>query len=55
MISLFSYSGEAEGGTMVAVKVLSEGSTQGIQEFLTEITMISSIQHDNLVNSRAAR
>ena len=29
--------------------MLSEGSTQGIQEFLTEITMISSMQHDNLV------
>ncbi|XP_017256837.1 cold-responsive protein kinase 1-like isoform X1 [Daucus carota subsp. sativus] len=43
------YKGKLKNGTMVAVKVLSEGSTQGIQEFLTEITMISSMQHDNLV------
>lgn len=29
--------------------MLSEISTQGIEEFLTEITTISAIEHENLV------
>lgn len=29
--------------------MLSEESTQGIREFLTEITTISAIEHENLV------
>lgn len=41
--------GKLKDGTLVALKVLSEKSTQGIEEFLTEITTISSIEHDNLV------
>ncbi|KAK1389267.1 hypothetical protein POM88_017445 [Heracleum sosnowskyi] len=43
------YKGKLKDGTLVAVKVLSEESTQGIQEFLTEITTISAIEHENLV------
>ncbi|KAL0442596.1 UNVERIFIED_CONTAM: putative LRR receptor-like serine/threonine-protein kinase RFK1, partial [Sesamum latifolium] len=36
-------------GTIIAVKQLSSTSRQGIQEFLTEIGMISCLQHPNLV------
>lgn len=36
-------------GTVVAVKVLSATSRQGIREFLTELTAISDIKHENLV------
>jgi serine/threonine protein kinase len=32
-----------------AIKVLSVESRQGVREFLTEITVISDIEHDNLV------
>lgn len=34
---------------MAAVKVLSVESKQGVKEFLTEIKVISSIEHENLV------
>jgi Protein tyrosine and serine/threonine kinase len=33
----------------VAVKVLSSESRQGVREFLTELTVISDINHENLV------
>ena len=36
-------------GTIVAVKVLGAESRQGVREFITEITIISNIQHENLV------
>jgi hypothetical protein len=36
-------------GTVVAVKVLSDQSRLGIQEFLTELTAISGFKHKNLV------
>lgn len=36
-------------GTCVAIKCLSAESKQGTKEFLTEIDMISNIQHPNLV------
>ncbi|XP_020586331.1 putative serine/threonine-protein kinase [Phalaenopsis equestris] len=36
-------------GTNVAIKVLSSQSTQGATEFLSEITAISDIVHENLV------
>jgi len=36
-------------GTLVAVKVLSVTSRQGVREFLTELTAISDIKHENLV------
>ena len=34
---------------MAAIKVLSTESRQGVREFLTEIQVISEIQHENLV------
>lgn len=34
---------------MAAIKVLSAKSRQGVQEFLTEIQVISDIEHENLV------
>ncbi|XP_030445003.1 cold-responsive protein kinase 1-like [Syzygium oleosum] len=43
------YKGVLEDGTLVAVKVLSAESSQGVREFLTEINMIANIEHPNLV------
>jgi hypothetical protein len=36
-------------GTSIAVEVLSATSRQGVGEFLTELTAISDIKHENLV------
>lgn len=38
-----------KGGKHAAVKVLSATSSQGVAEFLTEIRVISEIEHENLV------
>ncbi|KAA8517392.1 hypothetical protein F0562_017685 [Nyssa sinensis] len=43
------YRGVLRDGTQVAIKSLSAESKQGTNEFLTEINMISHIQHPNLV------
>ncbi|PKU80300.1 putative leucine-rich repeat receptor-like serine/threonine-protein kinase [Dendrobium catenatum] len=43
------YKGILKNGTKVALKVLSSESTQGAREFLSEITAISDIVHENLV------
>ncbi|CAL4985662.1 unnamed protein product [Urochloa decumbens] len=43
------FRGVLKDGTVVAVKVLSAISRQGIREFLTELTAISDIKHENLV------
>ncbi|KAJ8493325.1 hypothetical protein OPV22_015046 [Ensete ventricosum] len=43
------YKGRLRDGKFVAVKVLSSESKQGAREFLTEITVISGIIHENLV------
>ncbi|GAA0152952.1 transmembrane signal receptor [Lithospermum erythrorhizon] len=43
------FKGKLRNGTVVAIKVLSAGSSQGVREFLTEITVISGVQHENLV------
>uniref|UniRef100_A0ACD5UEY8 Uncharacterized protein n=5 Tax=Avena sativa TaxID=4498 RepID=A0ACD5UEY8_AVESA len=43
------FRGMLKDGTLVAVKVLSATSRQGVREFLTELTAISDIKHDNLV------
>ncbi|KAL4555112.1 hypothetical protein LXL04_037723 [Taraxacum kok-saghyz] len=43
------YKGQLKDGKLVAIKVLSIESRQGLREFLTEITVISDIQHENLV------
>ncbi|XP_020242564.1 putative serine/threonine-protein kinase isoform X2 [Asparagus officinalis] len=43
------YRGTLKDGTVIAAKVLSHESRQGIREFLTELTVISDIIHENLV------
>ncbi|XP_055803386.1 probable LRR receptor-like serine/threonine-protein kinase RFK1 isoform X3 [Solanum dulcamara] len=43
------YKGQLLDGTLVAVKQLSSQSKQGNREFLNEISMISCLQHPNLV------
>lgn len=41
--------GRLKGGSLAAIKVLSPESNQGFREFLTEINVISLINHENLV------
>ncbi|EPS72702.1 hypothetical protein M569_02055, partial [Genlisea aurea] len=43
------YKGSLSDGTIIAVKQLSSKSKQGIREFVTEMGMISALQHPNLV------
>ncbi|ESW05312.1 hypothetical protein PHAVU_011G169600 [Phaseolus vulgaris] len=43
------YKGLLKDGKLAAIKVLSEESTQGVKEFMTEINVISEIEHENLV------
>ncbi|CAN0897362.1 Probable LRR receptor-like serine/threonine-protein kinase At1g07650 [Linum grandiflorum] len=43
------YKGELPDGTVIAVKQLSAKSKQGNREFVTEVGMISGIQHPNMV------
>ncbi|XP_057770706.1 cold-responsive protein kinase 1-like [Salvia miltiorrhiza] len=43
------YKGKLKNGQMAAIKVLSAESRQGVREFLTEIQVISDIEHENLV------
>ncbi|GAV80869.1 Transposase_21 domain-containing protein/Pkinase_Tyr domain-containing protein/Transpos_assoc domain-containing protein, partial [Cephalotus follicularis] len=40
---------QLKDGKIAAIKVLSAQSKQGVKEFLTEIGVISEIEHDNLV------
>nr|XP_009417850.1 PREDICTED: putative serine/threonine-protein kinase isoform X2 [Musa acuminata subsp. malaccensis] len=44
------YKGKLKDGKIVAVKVLSSESRQGVPEFLNEIAVISGIEHENLVS-----
>ncbi|KAF4386612.1 hypothetical protein F8388_006567 [Cannabis sativa] len=41
--------GRLKDGKLAAIKVLSAESRQGVKEFLTEIEVISKIEHENLV------
>lgn len=43
------YKGTLKNGEMAAIKVLSAQSVQGVREFLTEIKVISDVDHENLV------
>ncbi|XP_054811420.1 cold-responsive protein kinase 1-like [Prosopis cineraria] len=43
------FKGRLKGGKVAAIKVLSAESKQGVREFLTEIKVISEIEHENLV------
>lgn len=43
------YKGRLKDGKIAAIKVLSAESRQGVKEFLTEIQVISEIEHENLV------
>ncbi|KAL2245143.1 putative serine/threonine-protein kinase [Sesamum indicum] len=43
------YKGKLKNGQVAAIKVLSSHSRQGIREFLTEIQVITDIEHENLV------
>lgn len=43
------YKGRLKGSKIVAIKVLSAEGKQGVREFLTEIKVISAIEHENLV------
>ncbi|KAI4323003.1 hypothetical protein L6164_022647 [Bauhinia variegata] len=43
------YKGKLRNNTLAAIKVLSSDSRQGVREFLTEIKVITSIEHENLV------
>lgn len=44
-----TWQGILKDGIAVAIKVLSAESSQGVREFLTEINVIASIEHKNLV------
>ncbi|CAJ1978437.1 unnamed protein product [Sphenostylis stenocarpa] len=43
------YKGLLKDGKLAAIKVLSAESSQGVREFMTEINVISEIEHENLV------
>ncbi|CAL5332429.1 unnamed protein product [Camellia sinensis] len=43
------HKGQLKNGNIAAIKVLSPESSQGVKEFLTEIRVISDIEHQNLV------
>ncbi|KAH6795747.1 hypothetical protein C2S51_036733 [Perilla frutescens var. frutescens] len=43
------YKGRLKDDTLVAIKVLSAQSEQGVKEFLNEIVAISGVEHENLV------
>lgn len=48
-IYFYSFQGTLSDGTVIAVKQLSAKSKQGNREFVTEIGMISALEHPNLV------
>lgn len=49
MIYFMNLQGRLRDGRIAAIKVLVEDSTQGVKEFLTELSIISNLDHKNLV------
>ncbi|KAG8069835.1 hypothetical protein GUJ93_ZPchr0006g46313 [Zizania palustris] len=49
-VFILTVQGKLRNGKLVAVKVLSSESRQGVKEFLNELMAISNISHENLVN-----
>ncbi|CAM8948805.1 unnamed protein product [Rhodiola kirilowii] len=43
------FKGRLKDGTTVAIKVLSAFSSQGAREFMTELELVTNIEHENLV------
>lgn len=46
---IMDFQGRLKNGNLAAIKVLSAESRQGVKEFMTEIKVISEVEHENLV------